>query len=238
MKKEPPEKVSREVISFHVNELNSRPGVSYTYDYNGNTQRMVNSSGTTTYSWDFENRLVSTGLPGSGGTVYFRYDPFGGRISKISSSGTSVYVYDGDNLVEETNSSGAVVGRYSQGLNIDELLAMLRSGSTSYYEADGLGSLTSLSNTAGTVTFSGQLGAYGTTVIVDNGNGTTTLYGHNLENSVKEGDYVEQGEVIGTVGQSGNAKGQPESEAHVHFEVRENGRRVDPAVWLNLPVEF
>jgi RHS repeat-associated protein len=41
------------------------------------------------------------------------------------------------------------VARYSQGLNIDEPLAMLRSSTTSYYEADGLGSATSLSNMAG-----------------------------------------------------------------------------------------
>ena len=122
---------------------------AFAYDYNGNTQTMVNSSGTTTYAWDFENRLTSVVLPGSGGTVYLKYDPFGRRIYKSSSSGTSVYAYDGDNLVEETNGTGSVVARYSQGLNIDEPLAMLRSGTTSYYQADGLGSLTSLSNASG-----------------------------------------------------------------------------------------
>ena len=42
-----------------------------------------------------------------------------------------------------------MVARYARGANIDEPLAMLRSGATSYYEADGLGSLTSLSNTSG-----------------------------------------------------------------------------------------
>ena len=79
----------------------------------------------------------------------FAYDPFGRRIEKASSAGTSIYAYDGDNLVEETNSSGAVVARYSQGLNIDEPLAMLRSATTSFYEADGLGTVTSLTGTAG-----------------------------------------------------------------------------------------
>jgi len=43
------------------------------------------------------------------------------------------------------------VARYSQGLNIDEPLAMLRSGATSYYHADGLGSVTSLSSAAGSI---------------------------------------------------------------------------------------
>src|SRR5712664_3706336 len=88
-------------------------------------------------------------LPASGGTVSFKYDPFGRRIYKSSSSGTSVFAYDGDNLIEETNSSGAAVARYSQTQNIDEPLAMLRSSATSYYHADGLGSVTSLSNSAG-----------------------------------------------------------------------------------------
>jgi RHS repeat-associated protein len=82
----------------------------------------------------------------------FKYDPFGRRIYKSSSSGTSIYAYDGVNLVEEANSSGAAVARYTQqGINTDEPLAMLRSSTTSYYEADGLGSVTSLSNGAGSL---------------------------------------------------------------------------------------
>jgi RHS repeat-associated protein len=132
-----------------ANELSARPSYSYTYDLNGNTQTSVGSAGTTTYNWDYENRLTSVVLPGSGGTVSFKYDPFGRRIYKSSISATSIYAYDGDNLVEETNAAGSAVARYSQGLNIDEPLAMLRSGTTSYYQADGLGSLTSLSNTSG-----------------------------------------------------------------------------------------
>jgi RHS repeat-associated protein len=68
--------------------------------------------------------------------MLFEYDPFGRRIYKSSSSATSIYAYDGVNLVEETNSTGgAAVARYSQGLNIDEPLVMLRSGTTSYRSA-------------------------------------------------------------------------------------------------------
>ena len=121
------------------------------YDNNGNTLTKTDSTGTTSYTWDFENRLTSVTLPGSGGTVTFKYDPFGRRIYKSSSSGTSVYAYDSHNLIEETNASGAVGARYSQGLSIDEPLAMLRSSTTSYYQADAIGSVTSLSNGAGTV---------------------------------------------------------------------------------------
>jgi RHS repeat-associated protein len=132
------------------NELSSTPNATYTYDNNGNTLTKVVGTNSTTYAWDFENRLSSVTLPGSGGTVSFKYDPFGRRIYKSSSSGTSIYAYDADNLIEETNATGAAVARYAQqGVNIDEPLAMLRSSTTSYYHADGLGSITSLSNSAG-----------------------------------------------------------------------------------------
>jgi len=82
-------------------------------------------------------------------TNSFKYDPFGRRIEKTTSSTTSIYAYDANNLVEETNATGAVVARYAVTQNIDEPLAMLRSATTSYYHADGLGSVTSLSNAAG-----------------------------------------------------------------------------------------
>jgi RHS repeat-associated protein len=94
-------------------------------------------------------------------TVTFKYDPFGRRIYKSSSSGTSVYAYDGDNLIEETNASGGVVARYEQTQNIDEPLAMLRSSATSYFHADGLGSITSLSNSAGTLANTYTYDSYG-----------------------------------------------------------------------------
>src|SRR6266702_8779242 len=103
------------------------------------------------YFWDIENRLSSVTLPGSGGTVSFKYDPFGRRIYKSSSGGISVYAYDMDNLIEETNSAGTAVARYTQSGLIDEPLAMLRGGATSYYDADGLGSVTSLSSAAGSL---------------------------------------------------------------------------------------
>src|SRR5262249_51657550 len=74
---------------------------------------------------------------------------------------TSVFAYDGDNLIEETNSSGTAVARYAQRLNIDEPLAMLRSSATSYYEADGLGSVTSLSNSSGSIANSYTYDSFG-----------------------------------------------------------------------------
>src|SRR5258706_644815 len=143
------------------NELTSTPSTTYTYDSNGNTLTKVVGTNTTSYAWDFENRLSSVTLPGSGGTVTFAYDPFGRRIKKVTSTTTSIYAYDGDNLIEETNSSGTAVARYEQTQNIDEPLAMLRSSTTSYYNADGLGTVTSLANGSGTLTQSYTYDSFG-----------------------------------------------------------------------------
>jgi RHS repeat-associated protein len=132
------------------NELTSTSTATYGYDLNGNAITKNDSTGITTFAWDFENRLTNVTLPGSGGTISFKYDPWGRRIYKSSSAGTSIYAYDdNENLVEETNGTGTAVARYSQGLNVDEPLAMLRSSATSYYQADGLGSITSLSTGTG-----------------------------------------------------------------------------------------
>ena len=131
------------------NELTATPSASYTYDNNGNT---LTKSGGTTYGWDFENRLVSAVVPGTG-TVAFKYDPFGRRIQKSGPLGTTNYLYDGKdiraNIIEEVDNSGNVLARYTQSPGIDRPFAELRSGTTSYYQQDALGSVTSLSNGAG-----------------------------------------------------------------------------------------
>jgi RHS repeat-associated protein len=129
------------------NELTSNSSGSYTYDNNGNT--LTDASGKS-YTWDFDNRMVSAVVPGTG-TVTFKYDPFGRRIYKSSFLGTGIFAFDGDNLIEEINTSGGVVARYSQTMNIDEPLSEFRGGTTNYYEADGLGSVTSLTSTAAVV---------------------------------------------------------------------------------------
>ena len=53
------------------NELNSQPGVTYSYDANGNLISRTDASGTTSYAWDVENRLASVTLPAGGGTVTY-----------------------------------------------------------------------------------------------------------------------------------------------------------------------
>jgi murein DD-endopeptidase MepM/ murein hydrolase activator NlpD len=85
------------------------------------------------------------------------------------------------------------------------------------------------------VTFAGVAGLAGKLVIIDHGGGVSTRYGHNSSNQVSVGEQVTQGQQIGIVGQTGNARGQALSEAHVHFGVQINGRTVNPANYLNSP---
>ena len=142
-------------------ELTSTPSATFTYDADGNTLTKVDSSGTTTYGWDFENRLTSVALPGGAGTVTFKYDPFGRRIQKSSASGTTNYLYDGSNSVEEADQTGAELAHYSQGAGVDEPLAAARGGAVGFYEQDGLGSVTSLTASTGAVLNSYTYDAYG-----------------------------------------------------------------------------
>ncbi|MBR7071192.1 MAG: peptidoglycan DD-metalloendopeptidase family protein [Clostridia bacterium] len=82
---------------------------------------------------------------------------------------------------------------------------------------------------AGKVVQSGYDGSYGNCVVIDHGNGYQTRYAHNTLNVVKVGDTVSAGDVIGTVGRTGNATGN-----HVHFEVIKGNTRVDPAPYIGL----
>jgi RHS repeat-associated protein len=131
------------------NQLTATSSATYAYDSNGNTTSKTDTNGNTYYTWDYENRLASVTLPGQGGTVYFNYDPFGRRIRKAFGSATTIYAYDGDNITEELDSGGNLVTHYTQSEGVDEPLALTGTGGTYYYHADGLGSITSLTNGSG-----------------------------------------------------------------------------------------
>ena len=84
-----------------------------------------------------------------------------------------------------------------------------------------------LAAAAGTVIHSGWISGYGNTVIIDHGGGVSSLYGHNEDLAVSEGQHVSQGQVIAFCGSTGNSTGP-----HCHFEVREGGEPVSPYGYL------
>jgi murein DD-endopeptidase MepM/ murein hydrolase activator NlpD len=75
----------------------------------------------------------------------------------------------------------------------------------------------------GRVIYSGWQSGYGKVIVVDHGNGMSTLYAHCSQLLVKEGDFVKRGEIIGKIGATGWATGP-----HLHFEVRKNGTPINP----------
>jgi len=79
----------------------------------------------------------------------------------------------------------------------------------------------------GHVLYTGWFRGYGNLVIVDHGNEYYTLYAHMADMKVAEGDDIKQGQVIGTVGDTGSLHGP-----RLYFEVRYQGRPQDPAQWL------
>jgi murein DD-endopeptidase MepM/ murein hydrolase activator NlpD len=76
---------------------------------------------------------------------------------------------------------------------------------------------------AGTVSQAGYQGAYGNLVVLDHGFGLETKYGHLSSFTVRPGQDVKRGDVIGRLGATGRATGY-----HLHYEVRANGRLLNP----------
>jgi murein DD-endopeptidase MepM/ murein hydrolase activator NlpD len=79
----------------------------------------------------------------------------------------------------------------------------------------------------GTVIKAGWMSGYGNTVVIDHGNGISTLYGHCSVIYVKEGQSVTMGSKVAAVGSTGLATGP-----HLHFEVRKNGTPVNPMGYI------
>lgn len=73
-------------------------------------------------------------------------------------------------------------------------------------------------------------GGYGNYVVINHGDGYSTLYGHMTHYCVSAGQHVSQGEVIGYVGSTGNSTGP-----HLHFTVYYNGNTINPLTVISLP---
>ena len=84
---------------------------------------------------------------------------------------------------------------------------------------------------SGRVIYTGWYGGYGKVVIIDHGNvhgkPTSTLYAHQSRIAASNGNNVSRGQIIGYVGSTGYSTGP-----HLHFEVRINGRPVNPLNYI------
>ena len=80
---------------------------------------------------------------------------------------------------------------------------------------------------SGEVIYSGWWDGYGKAVVIDHGRGYTTVYGHMSRIYMQTGQKVDKGQVIGLVGSTGFSTGP-----HLHFEIRYNGKPVDPLAYL------
>jgi RHS repeat-associated protein len=137
------------------NELTASPGVTYSYDNEGNMASQTNTVAhvNTSYSYDFRNRLTAVTV---GGTVVasYTYDALDRRIG-FKDNGTQTWtVYDGngpdDNPYADFNNSGTLLNRYLSGPAVDEIFARTNSGGTSaWYLTDHLGSVRNIVDTSG-----------------------------------------------------------------------------------------
>jgi murein DD-endopeptidase MepM/ murein hydrolase activator NlpD len=84
-----------------------------------------------------------------------------------------------------------------------------------------------VAGSAGEVIYSGTLGGYGKTIMIDHGGGIVTLYGHNSKLIASVGDNVKRGDTVAKCGSTGMSTGP-----HSHFEVRKDGAYQDPMPWL------
>jgi RHS repeat-associated protein len=137
-----------------ANELNEDANFTYEYDNNGNMIQKTAKigGGITQYEYDAENKLVRVVSPTN--TANYKYDGLGRRVEKEVIAGpttVSRYVYDNEDILFELDGSNEIVARYTHGAGIDEPLIMEKNNQSFYYHADGLSSITELTNQSGMV---------------------------------------------------------------------------------------
>ena len=127
----------------------------YFYDNNGNlilkTHRVTGAF--TTYEYDAENKLVRVVTPGT--TVNYKYDGLGRRVEKeVTQAGVtkvSRFIYDQEDILLELDGSNNITARYTHGPGIDEPLIIEKGDQSFFYHADGLGSITEITDATGAV---------------------------------------------------------------------------------------
>ena len=153
------------------NQLTEDVQFTYQYDDNGNLRRKTvkATNNFTQYTFDAENRLTkvedfAAGNPTPTAMSTYRYDGLGRRIEKVANGQTTRYIYDGEDILLEYDGTNTLQARYTHGPGIDEPIAVTRGGSTFFYHADALGSVSELTASAGALAKSYAYDAYGSIV--------------------------------------------------------------------------
>ena len=144
------------------NQLEEDGNFTYQYDNNSNQIQKTNKSTSafTLYEYDAENKLIRV-VREDGSIVNYKYDGLGRRIEKEVDSVVTQYIYDNEDILLELDGSNNIVARYTHGSGVDEPLVMEKSGQSFFYHADGLGSITELTDTAGVVVQSYVYSSFG-----------------------------------------------------------------------------
>lgn len=149
-----------------ANRLTEDSLYTYTYDANGNTTGKTAKADNahTTYVYNAENQLAQVTMP-DGLVAAYKYDTLGRRMEKVVSTGTTTtttrYVYDGEDIIAVLDGNNALISRITHGAGIDEPLTLKTGTSNYYYQADGLGSITALTDDSGAIVETMEYQAYG-----------------------------------------------------------------------------
>ncbi len=160
-----------ESASYTANNLNQYTlvdGNTPTYDLNGNLTSNRSVSGLIwTYTYDARNRLLSASSVQS--AVTFTYDARDRCVSRTI-NGTAIFLtYDSWSLIEERDNTGVLQKSYVHGAQTDEVLAVIRTTLPSpvFYHQDGLGNVTSLTDSAGGLLERYTYNAFGAPTLLD-----------------------------------------------------------------------
>jgi RHS repeat-associated protein len=161
--------------------------VTYSYDRNGNLLSKTGGGSTTTYTWDWRNLLLSVTEPA--GTTAYEYDGVANRISKTQAGVKTKYINDRvfglSEVIMEMDNSGNTMAIYTYG---NDLIYMNRTGTVSYYNYDGLGSVKELTDSGSSVTVTYTYDGFGN-LIASSGSAANS-YGFTGEQQFNEADNL------------------------------------------------
>ncbi len=175
---------NRDYTYNQANQLVNYKGKAYIYDKNGNLTIKTDEDYDLdteiegwTYTYDYENRLIKVVKNEQNETkaITFKYDPFGRRMEKkvesidkgVAETSIQTYVYDNEDIIFKyitKTSNGATTTetkKYLHGPGIDEHLSLTNDTGTYYYHADGLGSITALTDGSGNVVQTYEYDSFG-----------------------------------------------------------------------------